>query len=184
MPYTHFSEYLQKKGKKDAFKFAGNFITVMAVLCAALTVLGIVFAPQLTAFFADGYDQETARLCAELTRIMMPTIFFTGIAFSFVGVLQSMDEFNVPAAISLVSNLAVILYYLTLNGRYGIYGLAVAFLVAWLMQALVQMPSLKKKGFRFRPLCHCARRNEQSVQAHAAGHDQHLGAPNKSDYKL
>lgn len=146
-----FSEYLQKKGKKDAFKFAGNFITVMAVLCAALTVLGMIFSPQLTAFFADGYDQETAQLCAALTKIMMPTIFFTGIAFSFVGVLQSLEEFNVPAAISLVSNCAVILYYFTLNDKYGIYGLAVAFLVAWLLQAVVQVPSLIRKGFRFIP---------------------------------
>ncbi len=146
-----FSEYLQKKGKKDAFKFAGNFITVMSVLCAALTVLGVIFAPQLTTFFADGYDQETAQLCADLTRIMMPTVFFTGIAFSFVGVLQSLDEFNVPAAISLVSNLAVILYYYTLNGRYGIYGLAVAFMIAWFLQAAVQVPSLRKRGFRFTP---------------------------------
>ncbi len=146
-----FSEYLQKKGKKDAFKFAGNFITVMAVLCAVLTVLGMLFSSQLTSFFADGYDQETAKLCGSLTKIMMPTVFFTGIAFSFVGVLQSLDEFNVPAAISLVSNCAVIFYYLTLNDRYGIYGLAAAFLVAWLLQAVVQIPSLIKKGFKFTP---------------------------------
>ncbi|MGM9521142.1 MAG: murein biosynthesis integral membrane protein MurJ [Oscillospiraceae bacterium] len=146
-----FSEYLRKNGRKDAFKFAGNFITVMAVLCSVLTVLGVLFAEQMTAFFADGYDAETAALCASLTRIMMPTILFTGVAFSFVGVLQSMEEFNIPAAISLVSNAAVIIYYFTLNKKYGIYGLAVTFLIAWLLQALVQLPSLKKKGFKFVP---------------------------------
>lgn len=144
-------EVLTKRGKKDAFRFAGNFMTVMGVLCAVLTVLGTVFAPQLTTLFADGYDAETAALCADLTQIMMPTVFFTGLAFSFVGILQTFDEFNIPAAISLISNLAVIAYYLTLNDRYGITGLAVAFLAAWALQALVQIPALWKKGFRFRP---------------------------------
>lgn len=146
-----FSELLRKKGKKEAMDFAGNFITVMGLLCALLTGLGMIFAPQLTAFFADGYDAATAELCAHLTRVMMPTVLFTGVAFSFVGILQSLGEFNVPAAISLVSNCAVIAYYLTLNDRYGIEGLAVTFLIAWLLQALVQIPSLIKRGYYFKP---------------------------------
>ncbi len=144
-------EVMEKRGKRDAFRFAGNFMTVMGAACALLTALGTVFAPQLTAFFADGYDAETAALCAYLTRIMMPTVFFTGLAFSFVGVLQTLGEFNIPAAISLVSNLAVIAYYLTLNSRFGITGLAAAFLTAWFLQAAVQVPSLLKRGFRFHP---------------------------------
>lgn len=146
-----YSELLQKKGKEEANRFAGNFMTVMALLCAILTGLGVVFAPQLTTFFADGYDAGTAELCARLTRVMMPTVLFTGVAFSFVGVLQSLGEFNIPAAISLVSNCAVILYYFTLNDRFGIQGLAVTFLAAWLLQALIQVPSLKKRGFAFHP---------------------------------
>lgn len=144
-------EVLEKRGKKEAFRFAGNFMTVMALLCGVLTVLGTVFAPQLTALFADGYDAETAALCAKLTRIMMPTVFFTGLAFSFVGILQTFDEFNIPAAISVVSNLALIVYYLTLNRKFGITGLAFAFLIAWALQAAVQIPALIKKGFRLSP---------------------------------
>ncbi len=146
-----FGEALQKRGKGEALRFAGNFITVMALLCALMTILGTIFAAPLTNLFADGYDAATAELCTKLTRIMMPTVFFTGIAFSFVGILQSFDEFNIPAAISLVSNVAVILYYYTFNSRFGIEGLAAAFLVAWLLQALVQVPALIKKGFRFYP---------------------------------
>lgn len=146
-----FSELMRKKGRREAMDFAGNFITVMAALCAVLTVLGVVFADGLTRFFADGYDPATAALCASLTRIMLPTMLFTGIAFSFVGILQSLDEFNIPAAISLVSNLAVIAYYIFFNKQYGVYGLAVAFLIAWFLQAAVQVPALIKKGFTFKP---------------------------------
>ena len=146
-----FSEYLTKKGKEEAFRFSGNFITIMALLCAALSGLGMVFAGGLVELFADGYDPQTAQLAASLTRVMFPTVLFTGVAFSFVGVLQSLGEFNVPALISTVSNCVIILYYFTFNDRFGVYGLAVAFLIGWLLQAVVQVPALKKKGFRYYP---------------------------------
>ena len=146
-----FSEYLTKKGKEEAIRFSGCFVTVMGALCAVLTVLGILFAEPLVVLFADGYDAQTMALAAKLTQIMFPTVLFTGVAFSFVGVLQSLGEFNVPALISTVSNCVIILYYFTFNETFGIYGLAVAFLLGWLMQAIVQVPALKKKGFRYYP---------------------------------
>lgn len=146
-----FSDCLTRRGRDKAMGFAGNFLTVMGVITALLTAVGMGFAGPLVELFADGYDEATAALAAQLTRIMFPTVFFTGIAFTFVGILQSLDEFNVPAVISTVSNLVIILYYFTLNDRFGIYGLAVAFLVGWLLQAVVQVPALKKKGFVYRP---------------------------------
>ena len=146
-----FSEYLTHRGKKEAFRFGGNFLSVMTLLTALLTVLGVVFARELVTLFADGYDAQTAALAASLTRVMMPTMLFTGVAFSFVGILQAMDHFNIPALISTVSNLVIIFYFYFLDGEYGVYGLAAAYLAGWLLQALVQVPSLKKIGFRCHP---------------------------------
>ena len=146
-----FNELSVKKGRRIADGFAGNFISVMALITLALTVLGAVFAEPLVSLFADGYDAETTALCVKLTRIMFPTVLFTGIAYSFVGILQSLDEFNIPALISVVSNALIILYFLIFNDRFGITGLAFAFLIGWLMQALVQIPSLAAKRFSFRP---------------------------------
>lgn len=146
-----FTEALEKKGREQADRFAGNFITVMGLLTLIMTAAGMFLAEPLVTLFAQGYDVETALLCADLTRIMFPTIFFTGVAYSFVGLLQSFDEFNIPALISVVSNLVIIAYYPLLNDRFGIYGLAAAFLAGWSLQALIQIPSLRKKGFRYRP---------------------------------
>lgn len=146
-----FSEYLTKKGKKEAFRFGGNFLSVMALLTAVLTVLGMVFAQPLVTLFADGYDAETAALAASLTRFMFPTVLFTGVAFSFVGILQSMDRFNIPALISTVSNLVIIVYFFFLDDRFGVYGLAAAYLVGWLLQAVIQVPSLRRLDFHYHP---------------------------------
>ena len=146
-----FSESLEKKGKEHSMRFAGNFITVIGALTLFLTIAGILFSEPLVDLFANGYDEQTAELSVNLTRLMFPTIFFTGIAYSFVGILQTFDEFNIPAFISVLSNAVIIAYYPTLNSRFGIYGLAVAFLIGWSVQAFVQIPSLKKKGFHYYP---------------------------------
>lgn len=146
-----FSETLLKKSKRDAMTFAGNFITVIGFISLLLTALGMVLAEPLVRLFAGGFDAETAALCVYLTRIMFPTVAFTAVAFSFVGVLQSLGEFNIPAIISVIANLVVIAYYYTWGERFGIVGLSVAFLVGWLLQAVVQVPSLVRKGFFFKP---------------------------------
>lgn len=94
----------------------------MALLTAVLTVLGILFAQPLVTLFADGYDPQTAELAASLTRVMFPTVLFTGVAFSFVGILQAMDRFNIPALISTVSNLVIIGYFFSWTSGLGCTG--------------------------------------------------------------
>ena len=66
------------------------------------------------------------------------------VLFVFVGFLQSMDEFNIPAIISVVSNGILITYLLVFNHRFGIVGVAIAMVIGWLTQVLVQLPSAKK----------------------------------------
>ena len=146
-----FSEYLESGGKKKAFAFSRAFLTIIGILTLILTGVGMAFSEQFVTLFADGYNAETAALASSLTRIMFPTVFFTGLAFSFVGILQSLDEFNIPALISAVSNAVIIVYFWTLDGKFGVYGLAAAFLVGWLLQAVVQLPALRKKGFSYAP---------------------------------
>lgn len=155
-----FAQRMEQHGKEDAFRLSRCFFTWMGLLTAAMSLLGMVFAQPLVGLLAQGFDAETAALCARLLRILFPTVFFTGIAFSMVGVLQSMGEFYIPAALSAASNGIIILYYLLFCRKFGIYGLAWAFLLGWAVQALMQMPWLHKNKFHYRPcLRHPALKN-------------------------
>ncbi|MCI9156084.1 MAG: murein biosynthesis integral membrane protein MurJ [Lawsonibacter sp.] len=146
-----FSEYLEKKGKKEAFRFAGAFLTVITLLTGALTLVGMLFPQPLVALFADYSDSQTTALAVSLTRVMFPTVLFSGIAFSLVGVLQAQDHFTAPALMSAVSNLVIILYFITLDGKLGIYGLAGAYLLGWFLQGAIQVPPLLRLGCRLHP---------------------------------
>lgn len=144
-----FNELLVKKGKKDALDFAGSYVNVILLITAVITVIGIIFSGALVGLLAPDVSEDTAALAASLSRIMFPMIIFTGLAFSFVGLLQSFGNFLLPAVISLVSNLIMVLYFIFFNKTFGIHGLAVAMLVGWGSQAIIQLPAVLKNGFRF-----------------------------------
>lgn len=146
-----FNSVLEKKDKKEALTFANRFIGAVLLISCLISVFGIVFADKLITFMAPEFDADTHLLAMRLSSIMFPMIIFTGLAFSFVGILQSFGQFNIPAIMSLVSNLAVILYFAVFGKRFGVYGLAVTMLVAWSLQVIIQIPSLIKYGYKFRP---------------------------------
>jgi len=146
-----FNSVLVKKGKKDAMKFANSYVNLIILVCAVISVIGIVFAAPLVKFIAPDIPADAAVLAVKLTRIMFPMIIFTGLAFSFVGILQSMGEYNLPALISLVSNAIMVSYLFTLNRFFGIVGLALAMLLGWAAQAFIQLPKAYSLGFKYSP---------------------------------
>ena len=145
-----FSGIITKHGKKQAMEFMNKFVTMIFTVTLLISALGIVFADPIVNFMAPNYTGDKHELTVHLTSIMFPMIIFTGFAFSFVGFLQSMGEYNIPAIISLVSNAAIILYFIVFGKRYGVEGLAVTMVIAWSLQMLVQVPSLIKFGYKFR----------------------------------
>ena len=135
-----YNSLLVKKGKTEALDFARSYVNLILVITLIIAVFGIAFASPLTEFMAPELDAATHILAVKLTRILFPMIVFTGLAFSFVGYLQSMGEYNIPAVISLVSNGIMVGYLLTLNPVFGITGLAVAMLLGWAAQAFGTHP--------------------------------------------
>ena len=144
-----FNEYIQKKGKEKAIAFANNFLNVIIIISLLLSILGIIFAGPIVKLIAPELDLETMNLTIELSRILFPVLFFTAVAYVFVGFLQSLDEFNIPAIISVISNGILILYLLVFNNKFGVQGAAVAMLIGWGTQIIVQLPTAIKKGFRY-----------------------------------
>ncbi len=151
-----FNEYLEKDSntpdpKGRAMRFANLYVNTILVITFVITALGMVFSKQLIAYLAPGLSPDASSLAQVLSVILFPMLIFTGLAYSFVGLLQSFGEYNVPSVISLVSNGAIIVYFIVFSDKFGVHGLAVAMLIGWGLQAAIQIPWLKKFGFKYTP---------------------------------
>ncbi|MBQ6947872.1 MAG: murein biosynthesis integral membrane protein MurJ [Clostridia bacterium] len=144
-----FNERLTKDGKAAAERFAGNFMTLAGAFSALVCVLGMVFPRVFVNIVASGFEGEKLTLALEMMRYILPVVLFATVTYILIGILQSYEEFTAPSLVSLFTNLALIFYFLVLNRRYGIKGLAVAFTVGWGLQFVFLLPFIIKKKFRY-----------------------------------
>lgn len=144
-----YNMFIEKDGEKRANLFASRFLNLVLLITGLMAILGVLFSGNIIQLFAPLMDDMTKNLAASLLKIMFPMVIFTGLAFTLVGLLQSLGEFRIPAVMSLVSNLACILYLLTLNNRFGIYGLAVALTLGWVLQFAIMIYPARKRGYQY-----------------------------------
>ncbi len=144
-----FNKTYKEKGKDYSISFANEFISIILIISVIFSIIGVLFSPQLVSFITD-LKGQTYDIAVSLSKIMFPLLIFTALAFTFVGILQSFGEFNVPAAISIISNLAIIIYFIFFDKYFGIYGLAISMVIGWFLQMFLQVPFLKKYQFKIR----------------------------------
>jgi putative peptidoglycan lipid II flippase len=119
--------------------------------------LGIaIFAPELIRIFAPAFmsDPEKFEITVNLTRIMAPFLMFVSLAALFMGALNSLKVFFVPALAPASYNVMSILCMVSLSGvlhrlgHHPIYSLGIGAMLGGFMQAAVQIPLIWKKGFK------------------------------------
>lgn len=142
-----FNQLMKREGKSQAYVYANQFITLGLFVSILVMGMLIVFPQFIVKLVGPGLDASTLDYAILLTRIMSPVIIFAFVTYTFVGLLQSFEHFNIAALISVFSNLVVIIYMIFFSSTYGFEGLAVAVIIGWSLQAVVQIPVMKKEGF-------------------------------------
>jgi putative peptidoglycan lipid II flippase len=163
---TTFSKRIATEGDASAWRLASKVATLTVIFMSAVTLLGILFAPQLIDVMTWwSWSPEKTAMTVLLTRIMWPFILLVSLAALAMGMLNAKNVFGVPAMASSFFNLGSIVggvalcYWLEPQsdwrhphfGERGLVGLAIGTLIGGFLQLVVQFPSLRRVGFRFRP---------------------------------
>ena len=141
-----FSELLEKGDRKRAWRVASSLFWLMLLGLGALTALLILLAPLIIAPFGNpGGDKE---LAITLSRILFPIVALLGVSGVIVGILNSYEQFAVPAITPVFWNLAIILGLVlgvprTDNVDTQLYIYAGSVLVGTLIQVLLPVPWLR-----------------------------------------
>lgn len=158
---TTFAKRIQTDGDQSAWGLANKIATLTAVFMSAVVLVGILIAPILVSILAPGFDAEKAALTVILARTMYPFILLVSLAALVMGMLNAKGVFGVPAMASSFFNVGSIIGGVAIGwwldptfGTRALIGLAIGTLIGGLLQLAVQVPSLFKVGFVFRPDFH------------------------------
>jgi len=149
-----FNELLVKGEKERAWRVASSALTLATLALMGITALGIFFARPLLSF--ANLTGEQLDLAVQMTRILFPILILLGISGLVQAILNSFDEFVLPAIAPVFWNLVIIgflVYAFTvpdLDQRAII--LAIGTLVGTVVQMLIPLPALRGKGGHLRPL--------------------------------
>jgi len=101
-----FTELLEKGNKRRAWHVASSVFFIMLLGLGSLTALLMLLAPLVIAPFGDpGGDKD---LAITLTRILFPIVTLLGISGVIVVILNSYEQFTVPALAPVAWNIAII----------------------------------------------------------------------------
>ncbi len=156
-----FSLHLTQKGDAAAWRLANLVLNALILILLPVTLLGIIFSQQLVDWIAPGFRSIPGKseLAAEMTSIMFPFILLVALATVAMGILNTKDRFGIPASASTFFNLGSavggLVFAYAIDPHFGvraIVGMAIGTLIGGLLQFLVQVPSVGRVGFRYRPV--------------------------------
>jgi len=145
-----FSGYMQEKTKEEVWEFANRLFWTLALVAAVISILGMVFSPAVVNVFSGGTIARTEAV--DLNRIIFPYLFFIALAALAMGILNCFHIFGLPAATPVLLNVTMILFSMGLVWRYfksPATSIAVGVLAGGVLQFLIQVPALVKKGMKF-----------------------------------
>tara|TARA_Y100000780_G_scaffold232594_1_gene268474 strand:+ start:141763 stop:143334 length:1572 start_codon:yes stop_codon:yes gene_type:complete len=145
----------KEQSAESARKLLWSLLVVLTGTTLTISGLIIYFAPEIVSVFAPGFvgDAEKFEVTVGLTRIMAPFLCFVSVAALFMGALNSLKVFFVPALAPAFFNVTMIISmialpaWMTSHGYPAIYALGAGVFIGGLVQGLVQVPLIIKHGF-------------------------------------
>jgi putative peptidoglycan lipid II flippase len=163
-----FVEWLERRGRDEAFDVARRVLTITVALLSGIMVLGIIFAPWILRLYTVGIDDSGQRAATEelgtfFLRFFMPQIVFYGIGAVATGLLNAHRRFAAPMFAPILNNLTVIVTFIIYGTMAGPgradptqvvtmpekLVLAIGTTLGVIFMTAALWPSLRGIGFRF-----------------------------------
>ena len=137
--------------REQVWRLVSVVINWALLIVAAVSVVSAVFAPQIIAAIAPGFDAGAAALATRLMRLVLLQTLVSSASGIVMSVLQAHQHFLLPAAAPICYTLGRIAGALWLPPGWGIFGLAWGGLAGTLGHFLVQVPGLVHYRARWWP---------------------------------
>ena len=133
-----------------ASKFADNVISVSLVFSVVMSIAGVLATPGIVSI-TESFSVGNWDFANMAIRLMFPLVIFHSLNHIYQALLQSNSRFVMPAVVSMVNGVAIIIYMLFFADAYGVTGLLVVTFAGFSVQPLMLLPSAHLAGYRYKP---------------------------------
>ncbi len=153
----------QKEDSDGGQAYIQRLLSLSVVVLVVGTVLAVIAAPVLITLYVSDSGEANRGLATSFAYLLLPQIFFYGLNALFGAILQSRQIFGPPAWAPVVHNLVIFatLGVYSLLPRGGAPGsvritdaqlltLGLGVTLGVVAQAAIQLPALRRAGFRLR----------------------------------
>jgi len=144
-----FSEYWSKS-QRDAWHLYNNTLNVFISFLVLVSVVLVIFTPQLMHLITPGFQGEKMEMVIKLTRIMFLSPILLGISNVFGSVLQYFSKFLTYSLAPIMYNIGIIFGAFFFTPKFGIIGLAFGVILGAILHLLIQLPALFLSGYHFK----------------------------------
>jgi len=151
-----FTAERERNGDEAAWRLGARVMSALVVLLGSLAVGIALGARPILALYTPGFAGEKLELAVSMTRILSPFLLLVALAAVAMGMLNTYGRYFLPAAAPAFFNVAAILGVVCLSPAFAAWGVSPGLSLAWgalaggLLQWLVQVPALRRVGFRIR----------------------------------
>lgn len=159
---TTFTKKIKNEGDEAAWALGRKMLALSLCFMSVIAMAGVALAPWLVRLLNPGWESEVSlKLCTTLVQIMYPFITIVSITALVMGMLNSKRVFFIPAVASAFFNLGCIVGGVAIAwmidpgfreghiSEKGLMGFAAGTLIGGVLQLVIQLPALKKVGFKF-----------------------------------
>jgi putative peptidoglycan lipid II flippase len=155
-----FTELIANEDEEGAWKLSSGILSLQILFTGVISIVLVIFAPQLMHLVTPGYHDAKMELTVTLTRIMFLSPFLLGISGILGGALVSFKKFLIYSLAPIFYNAGIIIGALFLVKPFGPAGLAWGVVLGALLHLLIQYPAVRFSGFSFQPMFFEAWKNE------------------------
>ena len=153
-----FTGHLRQKGLSEAWLLANLVFSGLLMVLGTITLILVTFPTFFVLLLGAGFAEVPGKIeiTASLTRILSPFLMLVTMASVAMGVLNALNHFFIPALAPALFNAALILSGFFLAPQFKewgiepIFAMAVGALIGGFLQYGVQVPLLRRHGYRFR----------------------------------
>lgn len=143
-------------GAPEAQKLLSSVMVWSTTLLVLVSIVLGVSASQVMGVLGHGFSADKLSLTRALFVVLLPILPLTGVATIGAAVLNAGERFALAAVTPVITPIAIVISVYWCSGKWGVYAIASAILMAAVLECALLLRSLAQKGVslmpRWRPL--------------------------------